>query len=345
MPKKDTAKTIPLVAKTLAPKIDIATRAKGAGIADLPGVEKAHQVGFRQYLMLERGLAPLTLAAYERDLAAFASFLFEQNTAENKEAISLLQARQADVEAFMAYCTQLGLASSSAARMLSGVSAFFEFLIYEDALDRSPAEHVTGPRLVRHLPQVLSISEIERILSLPDLATPEGCRSRAILELLYGSGLRVSELCSLRLGQLFLEAEIVRVVGKNNRERLVPLTPDSIRYLALYLTNARHEYNKTGTSQVIFLNRLGTGLSRISVFNLVKKSAAEAGITKDVSPHSFRHSFATHLVENGADLRAVQELLGHASITTTEIYTHLDARFLHDTIERYHPRAKAGAKP
>ncbi len=289
---------------------------------------------FLQFLTIERGASANTREAYARDVERLRVFL-EQEAAGTEPA----QVQPAHLEAFMGYLGELGLAPATQARMLSGVRAFFEFLVYEDAVATSPAELLPAPRQGRDLPEVLSFEEIERLLATADLATPEGLRNRAMVELLYGSGLRVSELCALRRRQLYTDAGFVRIIGKGDKERLVPTSQDALHYTARYLAEARPT-PQPSAEDVIFLSRRGTGLSRVQVFNIVRQMALLAGITKAVSPHTFRHSFATHLVEGGADLRAVQEMLGHASITTTEIYTHLDATFLRDTLVRFHPRAR-----
>lgn len=289
---------------------------------------------FLQYLALERAASANTREAYERDVERLRLFLEQE-----RPGAEPAQVQPADLEAFMGYLGEMGLAPATQARMLSGIRAFFEFLVYEDVVKTSPAELLPAPRQGRELPEVLSFAEIERMLAVPDLTTPEGLRNRAIIEMLYGSGLRVSELCALKLHQIYAEAGFVRVIGKGSKERLVPASEDALTYTLQYWHEARPT-PKPGEEDVVFLSRRGSGLSRVQVFNIVKQLAMLAGIRKSVSPHTFRHSFATHLVEGGADLRAVQEMLGHASITTTEIYTHLDAGFLRETLLRYHPRAQ-----
>ena len=233
-----------------------------------------------------------------------------------------------------------GIASRSQARIISGIKAFFRFLLFEDQIQHDPSRLLESPKLGRKLPDTLSVVEIDRLLQSIDHSTPEGIRNRAIIETLYSSGLRVSELLSLRLSDLHADIGFLRVRGKGNKERLVPIGRSALKYLELYINQVRvHIPVKSGNETIVFLNRRGTGLSRVSVFNIVKGLVQAAGIKKLVSPHTFRHSFATHLLEGGADLRAVQQMLGHESITTTEIYTHLDRDYLRQVITEFHPRS------
>jgi integrase/recombinase XerD len=288
--------------------------------------------GFRAWMKLERSLSANTLAAYLRDLdklIAWAEPAGREPTGLSRE----------DMEVWIGELAQEGLGARSQARLISAVRTFYRYLLLEDAVSTDPTKLIDGPRLGRKLPDTLSAADIGRMIDSLDLSTPEGVRDRAILEVLYGCGLRVSELTELRISQLFPDLGFVRIVGKGDKERLVPLGGAAIRRLRDYLDHTRvHVPIKPGEEDMVFLNRRGSRLSRQFVFQMVVRTAALAGIRKKISPHTFRHSFATHLVEGGADLRAVQEMLGHESITTTEIYTHLDRQYLRQTVERYHPR-------
>lgn len=291
---------------------------------------------FRTYLLLERSLSANTLDAYISDVEKFVRYL----EIEKIERLPL-QVRQDDLERFIHWANQLGLEASSQARLISGLRAFYKFLLVEDLLDDDPTELLEGPRLRRKIPEVLSVHEIRQMLEAIDLSEPQGLRNRAILETLYACGLRVSELVNLRLTNLFLSAGFIKVLGKNNKERLVPIGSDAVKYLEQYLEHDRSKQAiKHGHENYVFLNRRGTHLTRVMVFYIIKELAHKAGIHKTISPHTFRHSFATHLVEGGADLKAVQDMLGHESITTTEIYTHLDTEYLKETIYLFHPRMK-----
>jgi integrase/recombinase XerD len=290
---------------------------------------------FRQYLQLERSLSGNSVEAYEHDVEKLRQYLY----------LSAIPAEPAQVTSghitgFLQYISELGLSAYSQARMLSGIKAFYRYLLLENLISHDPSHLVEGPRLGRKLPDVLSVAEIELLLSVVDLSTPEGTRNRAMLEVLYGSGLRVSELVELKLSGVYADLGFLRVTGKGSKERLVPIGPDALRYLAQYVDHVRPSVPvKKDYQDYVFLNRRGAGLTRVMVFLIIKDLAARAGISKNVSPHTFRHSFATHLVEGGADLRAVQEMLGHESITTTEIYTHLDRDYLKQIIQDFHPRS------
>jgi integrase/recombinase XerD len=252
------------------------------------------------------------------------------------EKISLKQ-----LEQFSQYLSKLGMSDYSQARIISGVRAFYKFLLMEDMMNHNPTELLEGPKLKRKLPDVLSYEEINSIIASIDLSKPEGMRNKAMLETLYSCGLRVSELINLKISNLFLDVEFIKVIGKGDKERLIPIGTDAIKYINIYRNEIRvHTPVQKGEEDILFLNRRGKGLSRMMVFNIIKDAVNEAGIKKDISPHTFRHSFATHLVEGGADLRAVQEMLGHESITTTEIYTHLNREYLRETILKFHPRFK-----
>lgn len=291
---------------------------------------------FKTYLELEKGNADNTIESYLRDVGKLYNFL--QNEKNKK---SLLQVDLADLQEFMANIYDVGLNEQSQARIISGLKAFYKFLVLEEDLERNPTELLESPKLTRKLPDTLSYPEIQQILDAIDLSTPEGMRNRAMLETLYSSGLRVSELINLKISGLFLDIDFIRVIGKGDKERLVPIGKTAIKYIEMYKNEVRvHANVKKGFENFLFLNRNGKSMSRVMAFYIIKDATEKAGINKTVSPHTFRHSFATHLVEGGADLRAVQEMLGHASITTTEIYTHLDQSYLKDTLHLYHPRFK-----
>lgn len=297
--------------------------------------------GFRAYLLLERSLSAHTLEAYLRDVGHFTQYLELQGL-----ALSPLEVQRQDMENFVVWINQLGLEASTQARMISGLRAFYKYLMVEDLTDNDPTEHLDSPRLRRKLPEVLSFHEIQALFQAIDLSAPQGQRNRAILETLYACGLRVSELVNLRLNQLFLEVGFLKVLGKGDKERLVPIGPDAIKHLKFYLAHERNALSIVpGEEHFVFLNRNGQRLTRVMVFYIIKGIAEKAGITKNISPHTFRHSFATHLVEGGADLKAIQDMLGHESITTTEIYTHLDMAYLKETILMYHPRARGQGVP
>ncbi|MFZ4633482.1 MAG: site-specific tyrosine recombinase XerD [Saprospiraceae bacterium] len=289
---------------------------------------------FQSYLLLERSLSKHTLEAYLRDVQKLVQYLDLTGQPVNPETVTPEM-----LSRFLFWMNDLGLEQSSQARLVSGLRAFYKFLMVDDHLSEDPTSLLDAPRLYRKIPAVLSISEIQRMLAAIDLSEPLGLRNRAILEVLYACGLRVSELVTLRMSNLFLEAGFVKVHGKNNKERLVPIGGEAIKHLRHYLTHARTE-PKPGAENTVFLNRRGAPLTRVMVFYIIKDLAAAAGIQKTISPHTFRHSFATHLVEGGADLKAVQDMLGHESITTTEIYTHLDTEYLRETILMHHPRMK-----
>jgi integrase/recombinase XerD len=242
---------------------------------------------------------------------------------------------------FLMYLGELGLSAHSQARMLSGLKSFFKYLLLENLIQHDPTQLLEAPKLGRKLPDTLSFPEIEAMLDAIDLSTPGGTRDRALIEVLYSSGLRVSELVGLRLTNCYFDAGFVRVLGKGDKVRLVPIGQDAMHYTRIYIEHVRSGLNvQKGDEDTIFLNLRGSQLSRITVFTTIKKLAAEVGIQKAISPHTFRHSFATHLIEGGADLRAVQQMLGHESITTTEIYTHLDRDYLQQTLREFHPRSK-----
>lgn len=292
---------------------------------------------YRNFLKLEKNASAHTLDAYLNDIGKLQSYSELQNP-----AIAPLTIERIHIENFLAYLYEnFSIQASSQARILSGIKSFFNFLIYQNYIQQNPAELIDAPKLIRKLPDTLSFEEIEAMINSIDVSTEQGTRDRAILEVLYSCGLRITELLNLKLSEIQLEIEIIKVIGKGNKERIVPIGSDAIKYLRLYLNHYRSKKKVDEKFQdFVFLNLKGTPLSRISVFNMIKKQASFIGLRKSISPHTFRHSFATHLVEGGADLRAVQEMLGHVSITTTEIYTHLDNQFLRKTIEQFHPLYK-----
>ena len=290
--------------------------------------------GFQAYLKLEKGLSDNSIEAYSRDIDKLQQFSDIQPSKLNPEAFSLN-----DLRLFINWVNELGMIPSSQARILSGIKSFYKYLLIEDIIKNNPAELLESPKKQRKLPDTLSYQDINRLISAIDLSRPDGARNKAIIEVLYSCGLRVSELTELKLSNLYLDIEFIKVVGKGSKERLVPMGGEAIKALKIWIENVRvHTPIKKGEEDLVFLNRRGSRLSRVYIFMLIKQLAGMAGINKSISPHTLRHSFATHLVEGGADLRAVQEMLGHESITTTEIYTHLDREYLKETIISYHPR-------
>lgn len=290
---------------------------------------------FKQYLLLERSLAANSVQAYVRDVVKLKEFLELSNL-----AVGPLKVEEAHVRGFLKYIHQLGMSAHSQGRMLSGIKAFYKFLLVEEVLDKDPTELVEGPKLGRKLPDTLDYEELEQIFSAIDLSTPEGFRNRAMLETLYSSGLRVSELVSLKLSNIFFDMGFLKVIGKGDKERLVPIGREALKYIRIYKEEVRVHLQVDKTSEnIVFLNRRGKAMSRVMVFLIIKDLVQKVGIRKNISPHTFRHSFATHLIEGGADLRAVQQMLGHESITTTEIYTHLDRDYLKQVVKEFHPRS------
>ncbi|NNC96361.1 MAG: site-specific tyrosine recombinase XerD [Chitinophagales bacterium] len=288
--------------------------------------------GFKAYIQLEKGLSVNSIESYLRDIDKLDQYLqaIKKDKVENIEL--------ADLENFLAWINEFGLSERSQARILSGIKSFFKYLITEKIIVKNPAELLESPKLGRKIPVSLSVPEINKIFDAVDLSDKEGGRNRAILETLYSCGLRVSELSDLKLSNCYFDVGFIRVLGKGKKERLVPIGDSATKHLQLYIQHDRKSLPvKPKSEDIVFLSRNGGKLSRVMIFNVVKKYTALAGIQKNVSPHTFRHSFATHLIEGGADIRAVQEMLGHASITTTEIYTHLDREYLRDTLLRFHP--------
>ena len=296
--------------------------------------------GFKAYLQLERSMSGNTIEAYMRDIGKLVQYLDLQQLTISPEKITL------DVlQDMLKWLNELGLDIRSQARLISGIKAFYKYLLMEDITTTNPTELLETPRLNRKIPEVLTYDEIRRMTEAIDHSTPHGLRNRAMIETLYACGLRVTELLTLRITNLFLNIGFVKVLGKNNKERLVPIGEEAIKHIGFYVEGVRrHLKIKKGAENILFLNRRGGQLSRIMVFYVIKDLAKLAGIEKSVSPHTFRHSFATHLIEGGADLKAVQDMLGHESITTTEIYTHLDTDYLKETVLNFHPRNVAMRK-
>jgi len=290
--------------------------------------------GFKAYLQLEKSLSNNSVDAYLRDVQKLEQFVkLELNGA------SVADIQLKHLQSFLIYINEIGLEPTSQSRIISGLKSFFKYLAIEEVISSSPAELLEAPKTRRRLPDFLSVEEIDAMMAAIDLSAPEGTRNKAIIEVMYSCGLRVSELVNLKLSQVFFDVGFIKAVGKGNKERLVPIGREAIKYLQIYLENIRlHILPKKNAEDIIFLNRRGGQLSRVMIFYIIKELTQLAGITKNVHPHTLRHSFATHLLEGGADLRAIQEMLGHESITTTEIYTHLDRDFLRDTLLRFHPR-------
>ncbi len=289
--------------------------------------------GFKSFLKLEKSLSDHSVEAYVHDVQLLFRFLQWQELIVPLEKINLKE-----LQSFIRYIAELGLSATSQARIISGIKSFFKYLLLEDIITLDPTALLESPKTGRKLPEVLSVAEIDMLVAVIDLSTPEGARNKAIIETMYGCGLRVSELVGLRISNIYVDVKFIRVIGKGNKERLVPIGSTALKYLLSYLEHIRvHIPVQKNQEDYVFLNRRGTCLSRVMIFYILKDLAAKAGIVKNVHPHTLRHSFATHLVEGGADLRAVQEMLGHESITTTEIYTHLDRDYLRATLQQFHP--------
>lgn len=291
--------------------------------------------GFAAYLKLERSLSKNSIDAYTKDVEK----LFQYFGAVDKN-LSLTAIKLKDLREFLIWLHELGAEASTQARIISGIKSFFSYLLQEEMISDDPSALLETPKIARKLPDTLNLYEIDLLIAAIDASKPEGMRNKAIMEVLYGCGLRVSELTDLRISNIFEETEFIKVIGKGSKERIVPIGATALKLVKIYIEEVRvHHKIKKGSEDIIFLNRFGAKLSRISIFNLIKSLAIAAGIHKNISPHTLRHSFATHLIEGGADLRAVQDMLGHASITTTEIYTHLDRDYLKTVITEFHPRA------
>ena len=292
-----------------------------------------YKKGFKAYLQLEKSMSDNSIEAYVHDLDKFTQYLLVYDIKKSPEDLLLK-----DLEDFVKWISELGMTGSSQARIISGLRSFYKYCLLEEITRKDPTTLLEAPKLKRSLPDILSFEEIESILAKIETGTPEGGRNKAMIETLYSCGLRVSELINLKLSCLYLEIGFIRVIGKGDKERLVPIGRTAIKYIEIYKNNIRsHVPVIPGFEDILFLNRRGKKLSRVMIFLIIKELAKLAGIKKNISPHTFRHSFATHLVEGGADLRAVQEMLGHESITTTEIYTHLDREYLRKTLEQFHP--------
>ena len=294
---------------------------------------KTYLKGFKAWLQLEKSLSDHSVTAYLHDVELLTRYFSLSGISKAPGDVELT-----DLQQFVQWLSKIGLSATSQARIISGIRGFFKFCITEQMVTRDPSALLDAPKTPRHLPDTLSVEEIDKLFACIDVSTPEGVRNKAMLETLYSCGLRVSELIHLTLSGYFPDDAFIRVIGKGNKERLIPIGRSAMQYISLYTEHIRsHITIKPLQEDFLFLNRRGAPLSRVMVFYIIKSLAQQAGITKIISPHTFRHSFATHLVEGGADLRAVQEMLGHESITTTEIYTHLNRDFLRDTLQRYHP--------
>lgn len=295
-----------------------------------------YKKGFKAWLQLEKSLAGNSVIAYLHDVEKLTNFLQVTGIKKNPGEIKLN-----DLESFIKWINELGMTASSQGRIISGIKTFYKYCLQENITSSDATALLEAPKHIRPLPDILAFHEIEKIIAAIDNSTPEGARNKAILETMYSCGLRVSEVVNLKISSLFLDVGFIKVIGKGDKERLIPIGKDAIKYIQLYKNNIRtHIKIVAGQEDILFLNRRGSKLSRIMIFLILKDLVKKAGITKNVSPHTFRHSFATHLVEGGADLRAVQEMLGHESITTTEIYTHLDREFLRTTLQQFHPAFK-----
>jgi integrase/recombinase XerD len=296
---------------------------------------EAYLKGFKAYLQLERSMSDNTVEAYLHDVA-----MLRDHVQDAYPGVSVETVKLEHLQSLMASIYDLGLSAGTQARVLSGVKSFFRYLLLEEVIKRDPTELLDAPKLRRSLPHVLSLTEIDKLFEAIDHSKPEGTRNHAMLETMYSCGLRVSELITLRLSNLYLDVGFVKVLGKGNKERLVPIGDAAVKHIKLYREHVRNhmEVIKKDSEDILFLNRRGAGMSRVMVFLILQDLAKKIGLKQSVHPHTLRHSFATHLVEGGADLRAVQEMMGHKSITTTEIYTHLDRGYLRQTLEKYHPR-------
>ena len=296
---------------------------------------KSEKQGFKSFLKLEKSFSENTIDGYLHDIEKLTQFLeYKKHTLFPKE----LELKH--FQEFLKWVNELGMNARSQARMISGIKSFYKYLLLENLIQNNPTSLLETPKIGRKLPDTLSPEDIDRIINAIDLSKPEGERNRAMLDTLYSSGLRVSELVNLKISNLFFNDGFIKVIGKGDKERLVPIGSVAMKHIGLYQKNARcHISVKKGNEDILFLNRRGTKLSRVMVFIMIKEFVEKSGLKKKVSPHTFRHSFATHLIEGGADLRAVQEMLGHESITTTEIYTHLDRDYLRSAIIQFHPRS------
>ena len=290
-------------------------------------------LGFKSYLQVERSLSVNSVDAYIRDVKKLANF-------SKSKKINELDISKSDLSDFVSTISKEGVSARSQSRIISGIKAFYKYLIMEDYIKADPTELLESPKIGLKLPDTLSIEEIDKLIAAIDLSKAEGERNRSMLEILYSCGLRVTELITLKLSNVSFVEGFIKVIGKGNKERLAPIGKTALKYLNIYIGEVRNHQNiQKGHEDIIFLNRRGKGLTRVMIFTIIKQLAEKIGLKKKISPHTFRHSFATHLIQGGADLRAVQEMLGHESITTTEIYTHLDKEYLREAIIQFHPRA------
>lgn len=300
----------------------------------------AYKKGYKAWLRLEKSLSDHSVEAYLHDVEKLTVFLQSVNKLVAPADITLK-----DLQLFVKWIGELGMTATSQARIISGIRAFYKYCLLEQISATDPSTLLEAPKTKRKLPDVLTFEEIESVMAELDQSTPEGGRNKAMLETMYSCGLRVSEVVNLKISCLYLDVGFIRVIGKGDKERLVPIGSDASKYIRIYKENIRvHQPLQPGFEDILFLNKHGRTLSRVMIFYIIRDLAKKAGITKHISPHTFRHSFATHLVEGGADLRAVQEMLGHESITTTEIYTHLDRDFLRDTLQRFHPAFRGSGR-
>jgi integrase/recombinase XerD len=289
-------------------------------------IEKAYHT----YLKLERGLSPNSVAAYEQDLQRLKAYM-------DAHDIDIVRATSDDLKAFLYDASKSISSVRTQARLIAGIHSFYRFLIYHNYIEQDPSELLESPKKERHLPEVLTLDEIDSMIAQLDMSKPESHRNRAIIEMLYGSGLRVSELVNLRLSDIYRQEGFMRITGKGSKQRLVPISPVADQWLEYWLEDRSQLDIKPEYSDIVFLNRYGRQLTRAMIFTIIKTLAKQADIHKTISPHTLRHSFATHLLQNGADLRIIQDLLGHEDITTTEIYTHLEIQDLREAILKYHP--------
>ncbi len=297
-------------------------------------IQQHYITGYASFLRLEKSLAAPSIEAYLRDVQKLNNYIQLIDSSKKIENITINE-----LTSFIKWLNELGLDASSQSRIISGIRSFFQYLILEDVITSNPASLLVTPKLARKLPDTLSLQDIDALIAAIDASTNEGMRNKAMLETLYGCGLRVSELVNLKISQLYADVGFVKIIGKGNKERIVPINDRALQLIEIYVSQIRnHLAIVKGEEDLLFLNRRGRRLSRVMVFLIIKDLAKKIGLQKEISPHTFRHSFATHLIEGGADLRAIQEMLGHASITTTEIYTHLDREFLRSNILQYHPR-------
>lgn len=299
-----------------------------------------HIKGFRSFLSFEKSLSKNSIAAYTTDVEKLASYFDQANI-----DISPDKVKYEDLKGFIIWINELGVSTSTQTRIISGIKAFYKYMLMEEIISQNPTELLESPRIGRKLPDTLNLEEVNMLIDSIDLSTDNGQRNKAILETLYGCGLRVSELIELKLSNLHFKQGYINVVGKGNKERLTPIGSVAMKQIQLYIDHYRnHQTIQSGEEDIVFLNNRGHKLSRVMIFLIIKKQMELIGLKKNVSPHTLRHSFASHLVDKGADLRAVQEMLGHESITTTEIYTHLDRNYLQKTIEEFHPRSTKNKK-